>query len=166
MFRFTGIWLMLFLSSCTTTYYVVRHAEKETNTMTGDVPLSAAGKERAEALAVQLRHKNIQHIFSTPYTRTTATAKPLSEALGVPIAPYAVDTLDRFVNRLKAVKKGNVLVVGHSNTIDDTMNLLLGEKRFTDFPDSLYGVLYIIRRKGKNGFTVEESHFGSSSSTP
>ena len=166
MFRTIHILLLFSLSSCTTTYYVVRHAEKETNTMTSEVPLSAAGNRRAEALGVQLRHRNVQHIFSTPYARTTATARPLSQAIGVPITLYAVDTLDRFVNRLKAIRKGNILVVGHSNTIDDTMNLLVGEKKFTDFPDNQYGVLYRVRRKGKNKFTVAESRFGSNFSQP
>jgi hypothetical protein len=40
------------LSSCTHTYYIVRHAEKASQeaNMSSDVPLTDQGKQRAEAL--------------------------------------------------------------------------------------------------------------------
>ena len=60
---------LISLMSCTTTkFYVVRHAEKETNTMSGDVPLSEAGRQRAEALKELLRDKkNRNRLFYKLY---------------------------------------------------------------------------------------------------
>jgi len=147
----------LFFASCgTTTYYVVRHAEKAVPiaNMTSDVPLSEEGRQRVEALKDVLSGRKIQHIYSTNTIRTTSTAKPLSEAIGVPIQLYdARDTA--FVNRLKALPKGNVLIVGHSNTVDDLVNRLTNQQLLTDLPETNYGDLFIIK-KGK----LTRSRFG------
>jgi broad specificity phosphatase PhoE len=148
---------ILFLTSCgTTTYYVVRHAEKAapTGNMTSDVPLSEEGKQRAEALKDALSGKKIQHIYSTNTIRTTSTAKPLSEVTGLSIQTYdAKDT--GFVSRVKALPKGNVLIVGHSNTVDDLVNRLTNQQLLTDLPETNYGDLFIIK-KGK----LTRSRFG------
>lgn len=151
---------VLFLLSCqTTTYYIVRHAEKETaNTMTTDVPLSEAGKQRAAALKNLLQKENIRHIFSTNFIRTQSTVQPLARAINVPIEIY--DPKDsQFVSKLKSLD-GNILIVGHSNTIDNLVNDLSGKKEINgDLPDSEYGGLFVIKKKG-NQTTFEKKHFG------
>jgi len=160
---------ILFFSSCrATTYYIVRHAEKESsttmtqttmssNTMTSDVPLSEAGKQRAEALKDMLQKENIRHIFSTNYIRTKSTAQPLADAIDVPIEIY--DQKDAsFAAKLKSMN-GNVLIVGHSNTVDDLVNELTGKKELSDLPDSAFGDLFIVKKKGRH-FTFERKHFG------
>ena len=150
---------MVLLSCKTTTYYIVRHAEKETtNTMTSDVPLSAAGKQRAEALKEVLKNENIKHVYSTNFIRTKSTAQPLADAIYVPVEIY--DPKDsKFINRLKAVD-GNALIVGHSNTVDDLVNALSGTKEINgDLPDSAYGDLFVVKKKG-NHFSFEKKHFG------
>ncbi|MBO9683483.1 MAG: histidine phosphatase family protein [Flavisolibacter sp.] len=156
---------IVFLLSCkTTTYYIVRHAEKESSTtmpgnvMTSDVPLSDEGRQRAEALKDLLRGENIKYIFSTNYIRTKSTAQPLAEAFNVHIEIY--DPKDAsFVSRLKSLD-GNALIVGHSNTVDDLVNELAGKKEISgDLPDSEYGDLFIVRKKG-NQFSFEKKHFG------
>jgi len=156
---------VLFLLSCkTTTYYIVRHAEKETSTtisattMTSDVPLSDAGKQRTEVLKDLLQKENIRHIFSTNFIRTKSTAQPLSDAIHVPIEIY--DPKDAgFVSKLKSLD-GNILIVGHSNTIDDLVNELSGKKEINgDLPDSEYGDLFILKKKG-NKISFEKKHFG------
>ncbi len=160
------VFLLILLSSCkTTSFYIVRHAEKEagttmtaTTTMTSDVPLSAAGKERAEALKNVLINKDIKYIFSTNTVRTSSTAKPLSNATSVPIQFYdAVDSA--FLSKLKEISDGNVLIVGHSNTVDDLVNGLLGDKKLTDLRDDQFGDLFLVRKKGKK-YSYELEHFG------
>jgi 2,3-bisphosphoglycerate-dependent phosphoglycerate mutase len=150
----------LFLLSCkTTTYYIVRHAEKETtNTMTSDVPLSDAGKQRAQALKDLLQKENIKHIFSTNFIRTKSTAQPLADAIHVPIEMY--DPKDSaFISKLKLLD-GNILIVGHSNTVDDLVNALTGKRDLNgDLPDSEYGDLFIVRKK-ENKISFERKHFG------
>jgi 2,3-bisphosphoglycerate-dependent phosphoglycerate mutase len=162
MYKFIFFIALVLLSCKTTSYYIVRHAEKETSTangtMTSDVPLSNAGKQRAEALKELLQKKNIKHVFSTNYIRTKSTAQPLVDVIHIPIQIY--DPKDpQFVSKLKAINE-NVLIVGHSNTVDDLVNELTGKKEIQgDLPDSAYGDLFVVKKKGKR-ITFERKHFG------
>jgi phosphohistidine phosphatase SixA len=152
--------LVVFLSSCTTTYYVVRHAEKEPSgaNMSTDVPLSEAGIERANALKHSLKNKHIQYVYSTNTLRAKATARPLAETLNVDLQTY--DPRDSsFVDRVKKRGKGNALIVGHSNTVDDIVNAFIGKVVLHNLPDSSYGDLFIVKRKGKH-YSFSKSHFG------
>ncbi len=152
--------IVLALTSCSTTYYVVRHAEKEAAApnMTSDVELSAEGKQRAQALKNQLEGKKIKQIFSTNTIRTKTTAQPLSDATGIVIQVY--DPRDTaFVTRIKNAGNGNVLIVGHSNTVDDLVNKFIDKNELKDLPDTLYGDLFIIKKKG-NKYSYSTSHFG------
>lgn len=158
---------VLFLFSCSQSIYVVRHAEKETGidpatmkTFT-DPPLSAEGDLRALKLKEILIGKDIKHIFSTNTVRTISTAKPLKELyLGMPIQLYSskADSMDAFISKIKGIKKGNILIVGHSNTIDDIANKLAAATVVPgDLKDNQYDNLYILKRKGgKYKFTNEK----------
>src|SRR6476469_7930734 len=101
------ILIVLILSSCrVTTYYVVRHAEKESSstTMTSDVPLSAAGKERAIELKNALQNAHIRYIFSTNYNRTISTAEPTRQYFNTDIIFYDTrDTIRQFIERLRKI---------------------------------------------------------------
>ena len=83
---------------------------------------------------------------------------PVAEERNIRIQLY--DPRDTsFVNRLKKISKANVLVVGHSNTIDDIVNQLAGTREIPgDLPDTQYGDLYVIRIKG-NKTTVERKSY-------
>lgn len=155
----TMLLLVMLLCSCSTTKYViVRHAEKETApVMTADVPLSDKGKQRATALKDALLQQKIKHIFSTNFKRTVGTAQPLSDATGVSIQRY--DAVDPdFISLLKHLH-GNTLVVGHSNTVDDLVNGLTGKKLLQDLPDTAYGDLFIVTKRGKK-YQVAKQRFG------
>lgn len=151
---------LLFLASCSTTnYYIVRHGEKvpSDGMMTSDVPLSEAGERRAIALDSALQGKSIQAIYATPYKRTQGTAQPFSKTTNIPINSY--DPRDTaFVTKLKSLQR-NVLVVGHSNTVDDIVNGLTGKSHLKDLPDTQYGDLFIVKRKGKK-YSFETKRFG------
>lgn len=142
----------LFLTSCSHTYYVVRHAEKAGGTAMStpnDPPLNDAGSKRAVALMETLKNKKIAYIFSTNTIRTKTTAEPLAKSIGVSIETYKPMPDSSFINSLKKLKK-NVLVVGHSNTVDDLANMLAGKKVVPgDLEDSEYDNLFVIRYKGK-----------------
>jgi len=163
------VFLMIFSSCSTVKYYVVRHAEKETAS-TGtvmntpnDPPLSAAGRVRAIELRETLKNKGIQYILSTNTTRTISTAQPLNELEGnTQIEIYNTrDSLDFLIDKLRAIKKGNSLIVGHSNTVDDIVNKLVGETKVPkDLPDSEYDNLYIITKKGKH-YRFENKTYGT-----
>lgn len=129
-----------------TTYILVRHAEKEA-TASGDQMnskdpnLSKEGLERAKLLAHILEKQKIDAIFSTNFSRTRSTAKPLADANGLEIQIY-----DKQPDLSKV--KGTVVIVGHSNTIPALANTLIGKEQFKTFDDSDYGNLLII----KDGF--------------
>ena len=152
--------LLFFLFSCGKTYYVVRHAEREpaTDNMTTDVLLSDAGKERATALRERLEDKNIRRIFSTNTLRTVATAKPLSEQIDVDIELYE-PTDTAFATRIKKIR-GNALIVGHSNTVDDLVNRLLGRDELKDLMDNEYDNLFLVKRKGGQ-YVLEKKKYGA-----
>lgn len=140
------------ITACSQTYYVVRHAEKETASAgmgSTDVPLTELGKKRAEVLKETLMDKKIKHIYSTNTIRTKSTAQPSSDWFKVPVDNYGPRPDSAFIQLIKS-KKGNVLIVGHSNTVDDIVNGLMGTKTIKkDLEDSEYDHLFIIRRKGK-----------------
>ncbi len=150
--------LSLVLFSCSNTIYVVRHAEKASGIdmasmkPSTDPPLTIEGEERALALKQILGSKNVKHIFSTNTLRTTSTAKPLKELyLGMPIQIYSSrpDSMNTFIQRIKAIKKGDILIVGHSNTIDDIANKIAGSTVVPgDLDESIYVNLFILKRKG------------------
>lgn len=171
--RFLSFLLLLFiLSSCGNTIYIVRHAEKETGidptTMKtyGDPPLSLAGQERALKLKEILGGKGITHIYSTNTLRTTSTARPLKElTLGLPINIYnsKPDSMDKFVQMIKEIKKGNVLIVGHSNTVDDLCNKIADSTVVAgDLKDSEYDNLFILKRKGST-YKFKREKYGNPS---
>lgn len=154
---------IIFISCKTTTYYVVRHTEKAENTMTSDVPLSAQGEQRAQALKEMLKGKKIGTIYSTNYLRTRSTAKPLAESIGLTIQVYEpTDStfISRIINAGDTDNEGNMLIVGHSNTVDDIVNKLMKNAVVPgDLPETQYGDLFIVKRK--NGkYSFHQKRFG------
>lgn len=157
--KYFFLYVLIIFSSCkTTTYYIVRHAEKEAATsMVTDVPLTAAGRQRAMALKDSLDRK-VSHLFSTDFLRTRSTAEPLVVAGSRNLELYNPrDT--SFITRLKTMKSKGILVVGHSNTVDEIVNGLLGRKELNDLPETQYGDLFIVLKKHGN-YVFSRSRFG------
>lgn len=155
-FRATLILSLLFLLSCkSTSYYIVRHAEKQQGTaMNDDPPLSVEGEKQTMDLKNFLLGKNIKAIYTTNYIRTKATAEPLQKALGLELKFYDAQKPEQLTNELKNFSGGNVLVVGHSNTVDDVVNALMGETKMNDLADTEYGNVFIVKKKG-NSYSFE-----------
>ncbi len=158
--RYVVSFLLVILASCGNTYYIVRHAEKaeaSPGMANKDIPLSQAGQERALALEKILKNKNIAYVFSTDYLRTRSTAQPTADHFKLPIETYESSPDQDFISKLKSLKK-NVMIVGHSNTVDELVNMLCGKKEMDgDLPESEYNTLFIVRKKGKNYVFSEEN---------
>ena len=141
------------LSSCTRTFYIVRHAEKAVtdgnDAMMGkDPPLTEAGKERAEALKEIMITKKIGYVFSTNTIRTRSTAEPVRAYFDLVTETYPPVPDSAFISRLKTLKK-NTLIVGHSNTIDDIVNKLYGSMKIpNDLREFEYDNLFVVKKKG------------------
>ncbi len=142
------------------TVYIVRHAEKLTGEGAGrDPDLTKAGHARAKLLAVRLEDKHIYHIYASDTRRTKQTALPLAKALGLEIEIYDPRDLPSLAARIKK-HKASVLVVGHSNTIRETV-LALGAT-LEDAPVNEageYDRLYMVNQKGDE-VTASLSRFG------
>lgn len=153
--------VLIFLASCSNTIYVVRHAEKATPMgNNSDVPLTAEGQRRAESIARILKNKKIKQVFSTNTIRTKSTAQPTADEFKLPVKTYGQKPDSAFIQELIS-NEINTLVVGHSNTVDDIVNMLCGEKKIAgDLPDSAYNNLYIIKRRG-NRFFFKQSYIYS-----
>ncbi len=108
------------------TVFLVRHAERADTTpgaspkMADDPDLSEAGRARAQSLAAALKDANITAIYATEFKRTQQTAAPLARALGLTVKIVTSKSQADLLSQLKA-SKGNVLVVGHSNTVPDVI---------------------------------------------
>ncbi len=107
-----------------TTYTVVRHAEKATEADSAgvfdakDPPLSAIGERHAQALANALGNAALYAVYATPFKRTQNTAQPSATAHGLTVQTYAPNlAATEFAAQLTAAAKpGAVLIVAHSNT--------------------------------------------------
>jgi phosphohistidine phosphatase SixA len=135
--------------------FVVRHAEKAAAPaappapkmmMADDPPLSVAGHERAVKLATLLASAEVKHIFTTEYLRTRQTAAALAERANIKIVMAAARDPDPLVQQVRKVT-GNVLIVGHSNTVPELLKRL-GVKQAITIADDDYGSLFIVVRHG------------------
>jgi|GEM_PF-302425 len=150
------------LLSCTSTYYIVRHADK---TGSGDVPLNALGQARAETLRDTLKDKKISSIYSTSYLRTQQTAQPTADHYNKAIITYsAFDTSS--LSGAKSLGK-NRLIVGHSNTVPQVVHYLGGTLSFDEINEDDFDNLIILKRTrgldGKIRVRVRETTYGASS---
>jgi broad specificity phosphatase PhoE len=108
------------------TIFVVRHAERAdagmsgAGTMASDPDLSDAGRARAESLARMLKDAGVVAIYTTEFKRTQQTAAPLAKALGIEMVTVPANTPTTLLEALKNAR-GNVVVVGHSNTVPDLL---------------------------------------------
>jgi len=146
--------LFLFASCKTTTYYISRHAERA-GTMSNDPQLTPEGEKQALDLRDYLKNKSIKGVYSTNYNRTRATAQPTSTYFNLPVNIYNPQQANAMLDSLKAVNQNNILIVGHSNTVDDIVNRLTGTNTMSDLPETEYGSLFIVRKKGSN-YTYEK----------
>lgn len=161
---------LFFFCSCGNTFFIVRHAEKAPvaagagQMQANDPLLSEAGQVRAMVLREELKNDNVKYIFSTNYQRTMSTARPLNELRGataIEVYSSKKDSLDLFIEKLKSIKKGNVLVVGHSNTIDDIANKLCGSTVVPgDLKETQYDNLFVVKRKG-NTYRFTNKKYGA-----
>jgi len=103
--------------------FLVRHAEKTDGG--SDPELSAAGIARAADLASVLRSAQIEHVHSSNFIRTRNTASAAVAEYGVEVELYDPRDLPSLVDKLRGIG-GRHLVVGHSNTTPQVVELLGG----------------------------------------
>jgi phosphohistidine phosphatase SixA len=131
------------------TVFVVRHAEKATDSNAPETPLSVEGKARAEALARLLADAGVTVIYASNTVRAKDTAAPLAKARGLEVkvespqpAPLAKVIREHHAHDV-------VLVVGHSNTVEPLLRELgyAGEEKLSGD----YGHVYVLTPGGTDG---------------
>ncbi|MEM7431814.1 MAG: phosphoglycerate mutase family protein [Pseudomonadota bacterium] len=137
-----------FESQATTTIIFVRHAE-QTSHDESDPSLSEAGRARAAELTRQLVDADvvagIDAIYATPFKRTQETARPLADALNIPINTYDAADTEQVLDDIQRDHKGKVvLVVGHSNTVPELIANLGASKKVPAIAKNEFDNIYII----------------------
>ena len=126
-----------------TTYYFIRHAEKDTlNPDNEDPELTETGVERARKWAEVFRDIEFDLIFSSKYKRTLNTAKPIAASQDKEINFFNTEKLNDEDFQQKTKGK-TVLVVGHSNLNPEFVNYIIQEKKYEDLDEREYGSLFI-----------------------
>jgi phosphohistidine phosphatase SixA len=147
---------------------VVRHADKGTEPAS-DPALSPAGQQRALALAAALESARITSIITTPYRRARETALPLARRLGLAplvVAPKSGESAQSHVADVVALVRqqtGQVLVVGHSNTVPAIVQALGGPK-LLDLCESSFGHAFVVAPKAADS-TVLRLRYGEPDTT-
>lgn len=133
------------------TVFVVRHAEKASDAP--DTPLSDVGRARAECLARTLKDANITAVLTTQYVRTKQTAEPTARQSHAHQESFDAKASAQIITAAKeAAKNGNVLIVGHSNTVPQLMTSF-GTPAVT-IPDTSYDQLFIFPAASPKQLTV------------
>ncbi|MGC1241330.1 MAG: phosphoglycerate mutase family protein, partial [Chryseosolibacter sp.] len=109
---------------------------------------------RALKLAFMLKDTEIDAVYSTNFRRTKNTAKPLAEMKNLEVLPYGPNKPEEILRIVDQHKGKTVVMVGHSNTIPWTANLLLGKKVYDDYKESEYGIMLIVSVGRMNEETV------------
>lgn len=126
-----------------TTYYFIRHAEKDTlNPDNEDPDLTEVGIRRAEQWAEVFRDVEFDLIFSSNYKRTLNTAKPIANSQDKKIDFFNTEKLNDEDFQQKTKGK-TVLVVGHSNLNPEFVNYIIQEEKYEDLDEMEYGSLFI-----------------------
>ena len=128
----------------TTTYYFIRHAEKQRqNPDDKDPKLTFDGYKRAEGWKDVFQNIPLSAVYSTSYNRTKLTAKPTADSKKLPVLIYNPGNM--YSESFQYNTKGkHVLVVGHSNTTPAFVNKVLGENMYKQIDDSNNSNLYIV----------------------
>lgn len=139
----------------TTVVYLTRHAEKAAGEDPGLLP---AGEARAARLARRLQDENLTAVYATGYRRTQATAAPAAKAAGLTVREYEAGGAAAAQTKawLTRHRGGTILVVGHSNTVPDLLNALVGRRRYGNIDEAEYGRLFRVTVPAKGKARVEE----------
>ncbi len=127
-----------------TTYYLIRHAEKDrSDPNERDPSLTEKGMNRVKEWVKLFESTPFDAVYSTNFQRTRQTADAIAATRQLTTTLYNPRSFN--MKAFKAATKGKrVLVVGHSNTIPFLANTLLGEKRFDIIDDDINGNLYVV----------------------
>ncbi|WP_290697661.1 phosphoglycerate mutase family protein [Lacinutrix sp.] len=127
-----------------TTYYLIRHAEKDKSDPENRNPkLIKKGLKRAKKWKNHFKNVDLDAVYSTNYNRTIETATPTAVDKNLEIKSYNPQTLDIKVF-LEKTKGQHVLIVGHSNTTPAFVNKIIEEDKYQSIDETINSNLYVV----------------------
>ncbi|MES2777133.1 MAG: phosphoglycerate mutase family protein [Bacteroidota bacterium] len=132
------------ISSCTSTIYVVRHAEKAA-TPGSDPDLSSAGEQRALALRDTLSSITLTNIYATQFVRTLQTAQPTAAAQNIAVYRYNAASSDSLIEALSLKKNKKTLLVGHSNTVPAMLKKIGLNPSMQQIPENDFDNFFVVK---------------------
>lgn len=131
-----------------TTFYFIRHAEKQQGP---DPELTATGEKRADQWINYFLLKDVDHIISSDFKRTRATAAPLAKAKKLDVEIYDVRAVNG-KSLLEQYRGKTVVLYGHSNTVNTYANDLQKDQKYNDLDDADFDHFFIVK-VDENGTT-------------
>lgn len=125
---------LLFLTACNnstdepTTFYLLRHAEKDLNDTTDNPLLTEEGKARAQKLVKEMEGVEINGIYSTRFERNIHTVQPLADERALQINTYVWEKWQPMLDTLQKSTGQTYLICGHGNNLLPMIDYL-GSKR-------------------------------------
>lgn len=145
------------------TVFLVRHAEK--TSAAGDAPLSPEGEKRADCLAGVLKDAGIKQIYVTDSKRTQQTAAPLAKALKITPKILPAKDPNALIKDLVYSGGGNILVVGHSDTVPFVIARMQGGT-VAPIADNEYDRMFVMTIAEAAGMPAATLHYCSASAPP
>jgi phosphohistidine phosphatase SixA len=142
-----------------TTFYFLRHAEKQTN-QGSDPELTANGEARAAEWVNYFFLKDVDAILSSDTQRTRNTAAALARAKKLDTEIYDVANIDG-KSLLEKYRGKTVVVFGHSNTINTYANDLQNDQKYGELDENDFDHYFIVRvdKNGNSSATKEAMDF-------
>ncbi len=156
------ILFFLVVNNCiaqSTTIWIVRHAEKDTSAaQKRDPDLTEIGKQRAMDLAAYLKGQEPDMIFSTNTKRTRQTAVNFTARVNT----YDPTLLNEFGVRIRDFQIGKkILIIGHSNTVLETIESLGGNKPIPTLTDEDYDYIFKLSLSKDGNIVTQMFHYGA-----
>jgi broad specificity phosphatase PhoE len=149
------------LRAQTTTIWIVRHGEKDTAlAQLQDPNLSIAGQQRAKDLFQKIGSQHPTVVYSTERKRTRQTVAHFPAAKQLVI--YDSKALPALAEKIRTENKGaTVLVVGHSNSLLETIEALGGKRPVPELTEDDYDYLFKVVIDAKGAISVSYEHYGT-----
>jgi broad specificity phosphatase PhoE len=127
----------------TSTVILIRHAERGAG---NDPALTPAGQARAALLAQMLQDANLGAVFVTDTLRSRQTGTPAAQGAGLQPTVYDATNATALAATIRTSHAGRtVLVVAHSNTVDD-IAAALGAAGVTELLDTQFDRMLVLSR--------------------
>jgi broad specificity phosphatase PhoE len=145
-----------------TEVFLVRHAEKILSDPTNKDPLlTLEGHARAKTLAKKLRRTGISVIYCTDYQRVKLTAEPLARKKNITIKLYDARNLKGLAKIITEEHQGQkILVVGHSNTVLESIEALGGTRPVATINDNEYDYFFVLTQAQDKKVLVRAEKYG------